>query len=424
VPLLRRVARLIWGDEVDRALRPVLGVGLAGSVAGSTLWTFVGIWAIREVGASSGQLAFAFLVGAALAGASGYLGGHLSDYLGRRPLILVGWGAMAVYVLGFPLVAGDVLTGLVWLSLAGLVGSLGSSVTQAMVADLVARDRHEAAYAAVRVANNLGVTLGPPTGGLLLLLGGWTALFLGASAFSAAALLLAARFLPRRGAYAPEGPPERGSFGVIRRDHAFLLFLVSGTLAYVVYVSFEVALPISLTDTHGVPAHLWGFLVVLNPLMVTLFQLRLTAAVAGVPPAPKLVAAMLLMGLPFLLLSVTAAVPVVALVILVFVIGEMLWVPTSQSIAAGMAPVDLRGAYMGAFGSTGAVGFALAPFVGLQIRGAAGDTAMWAFFAAVSVVAAFTGAIACRVALERVRRARASEAELPPGLPVEPAAFG
>jgi len=123
--------------------------------------------------------------------------------------------------------------------------------------------------------------------------------------------------------------------------------------------------------------------------------------VEHIGPAKKLVVAMLLMGLPFLLLSVSSAIPVVLVVIFIFVIGEMLWVPTSQSVIAGLAPADVRGAYMGAFGSTGAAGFALAPFIGLQIRAGGGDTAMWAFFAVASIVAAITGAIACRAALER-----------------------
>lgn len=399
--LIRRLARLIWGDDVDLALRPLLVVNLVGSIAGSTLFVFMGIWAINELGASNKALSFGFLVGACLAGASGYVGGHLSDHFGRRPIILVGWGGFPLYLLGFLFVGDNVLFGIAWLSVAGVLGALGGSVTQAMVADLVPSDHHERAYASVRVASNLGVTMGPPIGALLLLLGDWPALFGGAAVMSAVAFLVALRFLPRRGAYAPEGPPERGSLSVIRRDYAFLLFIVSGTLAYLVYVAYEVALPISLTDTHGYSDYAWGFFLVINPLAVTLLQLRLTRAVADVPAAPKLVVAMLLMGLPFLLLSASASIPVVLLVISVFVLGEMLWVPTSQAIVAAIAPADLRGAYMGAFGSTGAVGFALAPFLGLQIRGAFGDTAMWSFFAASSVVAAAVGAVACRIALGR-----------------------
>ena len=158
--LFRRVFRLVWGGEVDPALRPVLAVSFAGSIAGSAGWTFVGIWAIRELGASRSALGIAFLVGAALGAASGYLGGHLSDKFGRRPLILVGSGGGAVYWLGFILVDGNVQLGLAWVAAAGVLFSLGGSASQAMIADLVAPELHEAAYASQRVAANLGVTLG------------------------------------------------------------------------------------------------------------------------------------------------------------------------------------------------------------------------------------------------------------------------
>jgi MFS family permease len=79
----------------------------------------------------------------------------------------------------------------------------------------------------------------------------------------------------------------------------------------------------------------------------------------------------------------------------------MLWVPTSQSAVAGLAPSDLRGAYMGAFGATAAVGFALAPFIGLQVRKSFGDGAVWALEALLSLVAAGLGAVAIRIALGR-----------------------
>ena len=42
-----------------------------------------------------------------------------------------------------------------------------------------------------------------------------------------------------------ETPPERGSLGVIRRDHAFLVFMGSSILASMTYVGFETLLPIS-----------------------------------------------------------------------------------------------------------------------------------------------------------------------------------
>src|SRR3954452_4942357 len=98
--LFARIFRLVWGGDVDRALRPVLAVGLAGSIAGSALFPFLGIWAIKELHASQSALATTFLVGALLSGGVGYLGGHVSDHVGRRPLILIGWGFQALVPLG------------------------------------------------------------------------------------------------------------------------------------------------------------------------------------------------------------------------------------------------------------------------------------------------------------------------------------
>ncbi|MEJ7568780.1 MAG: MFS transporter [Gaiellaceae bacterium] len=391
-----RLFQLVWGGEIDRALRPVLAVALAGSIAGSSLFTFMGIWAIKELGASGRSLGATFLVGAILAAAGGYLGGHLSDHFGRRRLILAGWGGWVLYTPFFLLAGENLLLGLGLMAGVGVFGAIGGAADQAMVADLVPPEKHEAAYASVRVASNLGVTLGPPLGGLMILVGDWNGLFVGVSLLAAGAAALAYRFIPARGAYSPEAPPQRGSFGVIAHDRVFLVFLFSGMLAFLVYVAYEVALPISLTDTHGLSPTLWGFLVIINPALVTFFQLRLTRRVSGIPAAPKLVVAMLLMGFPFLLLSVSSAIPVIAFMITVFVVGEMLWVPTSQSVVAALAPEDVRGAYMGAFSSTAAAGFALAPFFGLQVRDAFGDDAMWGMFAAFSVLAAITGAAACR----------------------------
>lgn len=399
--LFARFFRLVWGSDVDRALRPVLAVSFVGSTAFSAGWSFVGIWAIKELGATSSQLGVAFLMAALIGIVTGYAAGHASDHVGRKPMILLGWIVLGLTFLAFAFVGDSVLAGLALMSGASVGGSIGGGADQAMVADLVPPERHEAAYASVRVASNLGVAFGPPIGGLLLIGRHWSFFFAGIATLCAVAIAVAVRFLPRRGAYTPTEPPTRGSLGVIRRDHAFLLFLLSGALAYLVYVAIETVLPVSATDTHGIAPSVWGFIVIINPLFVTLFQLRVTRWTSGVPAAPKLVTAMLLMGGSFLLLIVNGSIPMFVLVIVVFVIGEMLWVPTSQAIVAALAPEDVRGAYMGAFGSTAAVGFALGPFIAFQLRDVHGDNAAWLFFAGVSVLAAATGAAAVRGAARR-----------------------
>ena len=401
----RALVRLIWGDDLDRPLRPVLGVTLASSAAGSGLWSFMAIWAVEELGAKS-QLPYVYLVGAVLAGASGFLGGYLSDRIGRRRVILVGEASMAVYPLVLLALSSSTWAALVALTLAGVFGSLGGSVAQAMVADLVPPERHEAAYSSVRVAANLGVVIGPPLGGLVLILGSWSALFPTIAILSAFAWLVAWRYLPHRGEFSPEGPPERGSLATILADRAFLLFLGSAVFAWLVYVAYEVVLPVSLVDGFGYEPAAWGFIVWINPLLVTLLQTRLTRATSSYPVTPRLVVACLVMGLPYLLLVVSHSVLAVVVVVTVFVFGEMLWVPVSQSVVAKLAPQDLRGAYMGAFGSAPAIGFALAPLIGFQVRNVYGDDATWTLFALLGVVAAVLGGLA----LTAVRPRRDSSA--------------
>jgi predicted MFS family arabinose efflux permease len=396
VKLLGRLFSLVWGGDVDPALRPVLAVSLVGSIAGSSAYPFMGIWAIKHLHAPQSRLAFTYLIGAVLAGVMGYAAGHWSDRVGRRPLILAGWGFQAVVPLLLIGVGTHVYAGLTLLALLPVFGSLGGAADQAMVADLVAPERQEVAYASVRVASNLGVTIGPPLGGLLLIAGNWNHLWLGTLVLSLAGFGIALRYIPRGGAYAPSGPPERSSFGVIIRDSPFLLFMVASMLATMTYIATETLLPISVTTTHHLAPAAWGVLMILNPLAVTVFQLRLTRWTAAIPASLKLGIAMPLMGVPFLLLNVNGSVPVIALVIVLFVTGEMLWVPTSQAVVAALAPADIRGAYMGAFGGTWSVGWALTPFLGLQVRNAYGDATMWMCVAGVGVLAGITGLIAAR----------------------------
>src|SRR6476469_3215249 len=370
--LFARIFRLVWGGDVDRALRPVLAVGLTGSIAGSALFPFLGIWAIKELHASQSALATAFLVGAVLSGGIGYVGGHVSDHIGRRPLILVGWGFQALVPLGLLLVGSNKLAGLTLLALLPAFGALGGAADQAMVADLVAPERQEAAYASVRVAQNLGVTIGPPLGGLFLIGGNWNHLFLGVF------------------------PLGLHAASIAYRDNPFLLFMLSAVFATMTYDATDTLLPISATTTHNLAPAEWGVLMVVNPLLVTVFQLRVTRWTARIPSSVKLGVAMPMMGVPFLLLNVNGSAPVIALVIFIFVIGEMLWVPTSQAVVAALAPPDIRGAYMGAYGSTWSVGWALTPFLGLQVRSAYGDATMWMCVAAVGVVAGVLGLVAAR----------------------------
>jgi predicted MFS family arabinose efflux permease len=189
---------------------------------------------------------------------------------------------------------------------------------------------------------------------------------------------------------------EPGSLRAVLRNRPFSLLLLSTLLAFTDYCGFETVLPVLAVSAYGLAPSTWGLLVIISPALVVLAQLRLTRAAARVAPAPRLAGATLLMGLPFLALLASSHVAVIAAVIVVFVVGEMVWMPTSQAIAAELAPPQSRGTYFGALAAMTGPAWTLAPFFAFQLRGHAGVGSVWLFFAAIAVTAAAAGAAAVR----------------------------
>jgi predicted MFS family arabinose efflux permease len=390
------IARLLALDDVPRPLIPLLAVDALGSIAFSTFFVYIAIWGKERLNATDTQLGIAFVLAAAASALAATLGGALSDRIGRKPLVVLGWSVSGLAALVALAVGEHTLLGLAAYVLFSGMAAIGHGADTALVADLVPPEARERSFAAVRMTGNLGGVIGPAIGGGLLALAGWNALFVAATTLGVTATLIAARYLPSGGAYTPERR-ERGALRVLLVDGRFAAFWLVSVVQYVVYAMYETLLPISLTQSHGFSAASWGLLSGINPLFVVLFQLRVTrwsARSTGV--AVRLAVATLLMGLPFLLLDVSAAVPVVVLLIVVFVIGEMLWVPTGQAVAERMSPAAMRGAYLGAFTATGAVGMGIGPLAGLQVRERAGDDAVWTFVAILSVAAALAALLIVR----------------------------
>ncbi len=397
VRLLERPERLIFAGSIDPALRPVIAIKLLATSAASMLFTYVSIWAIERLHSGQTMLGAAWMIGAIAGFVSGYLGGHLSDRVGRRRIVLVSHAGTAIQGLLYLAAGGSAWLGLSAFVLAGIVHQASSGADDALIADLVAPEGRPEAYAATRVAQNLGAAIGPAIGGILLHVG-WNGFFAVSALLSALSFLVAYRFLPATGRFTPEAAPERSSLAVIRADAGFRWLLVAGSLAFVVYTAYETLLPVSATQTHHLPKSLWGILLVINPLAVTFFQVRLSRRTATLPPLRVMTAALTCMGLPFLLLQLSGSTLVVALILVVFVIGEMLWVPTVMAVVSTMAPEDVRGAYLGAYGATSAVGFALGPIGGFALREHFGDGVMWVAVAAV----AFLGVAVFAVAFDRI----------------------
>jgi MFS family permease len=205
-----------------------------------------------------------------------------------------------------------------------------------------------------------------------------------------------ARFLPATGGWARRGQPPIGSLRLVLRDRPFVFLLVSTLLGFFVYCGFETVLPVVAVSSYGLSASSWGLLVVISPLLVVLFQLRLTRLASRIPVALRLASALLIMSLPFLALVASAQVAVIAAVIVGFDVGEMLWMPTSQAVAAQLAPARMRGSYFGVLSAMTGPAWTLAPLIALQMRAHIGLSSVWILFAAIGLAAAAAGVVAIR----------------------------
>jgi MFS family permease len=102
------------------------------------------------------------------------------------------------------------------------------------------------------------------------------------------------------------------------------------------------------------------------------------------------------MGAPFLVLIFSSALIVIAILLVLYTTGEVIWAPVAQSLAAERAPAGQQGAYMGTFAATLPVGLTIGPMIGLQARSVWGDGAMWITNGVFTVAAAVVYALANR----------------------------
>src|SRR5436309_1250614 len=391
--------RAALGGGVERRILPVAGVTFIYSASFSTFWVYVGVYAVKGLHWPASRVGLLFLFSAPVAAVANYLSGRVSDRVGRRRPIVASFLASAANVAALSLLGHRTAIAFALIVLQGVIGAPAYSLDRVLVADLVLEpEGRENAFATVRVAGNLGAFGGPPLAALLIFLGGWTAFPTGISALGIVGAVLAIAFLPATGGQLQPGQEGVGSLRIVFRDRPFALLLLSTLLAFTDYCGFETVLPVIAVTAYGLAPSTWGLLVVISPLLVVFCQLRLTRAAACLPAARRLGTAILLMGLPFLALIASGGVAVIAGVIVAFVFGEMLWMPTSQSVAARFAPAAARGTYFGALAAMTGPAWTLAPFVALQLRAHAGIDSVWILFAAVAVAGAAAGVAAVRAA--------------------------
>ncbi|MEH1017001.1 MFS transporter [Micromonospora sp. CPCC 206060] len=393
------IVERVVGDQIPGPLRPILTSILVNFTALGLFGIFFGPWLTTELHASAGTAALAYLVAGIGGVTGGYLGGRASDRFGPRPVIAAGATVQTVACLALLIPGLGVPAAATLLVVVTFAQPVRGVAQRAALVRAAAVDRREAAFAGYRLVVNLGALAGPLAGAVLLQ-ADWWALHLGLAVLFGCSLLLGVRVDPGRPVVDGSARPAGG--GAALRDLRLWVVLFATTAAWTVMYTYELVLPIVLTQSHGISPATWGLLYGLGPAMVVLLQMRVTRWLAPVPAVVRLVAGVVLMGAAFLVLLGTVDVTALLVLILLFMLGDLVWGPASEDVAVAIAPAGRQGTYLGVVTASIWLGGALAPGIGLPVRERYGESVLWI---GVAVLAAVAGVAYATIG----RRTRASQ---------------
>lgn len=146
-------------------------------------------------------------------------------------------------------------------------------------------------------------------------------------------------------------------------NRRFLLFLLATMAIAFVYLQYLAAFPLQIRAL-GLSDNVYGLLISLNGLAIVVLQLPLTVLIQRFPRKVLLAAGFLLTGLGFSLIAFVAGVPLLALTVIIWTLGEMIYSPVSPAYVADLAPSHLRGRYQGMWDMVWGIGFIIAPLLG------------------------------------------------------------
>lgn len=303
------------------------------------------------------------------------LDGAITDRFGRKPAMVTG----ICFVVG--LYTTLAFAGVVWqiaiaISLEAAFGwALFLTGSNAMVADLVPMKRRAEAYGITRVALHIGMVLGPLIGAVLIARDPtYRLMFLmGAGIMAFFVVLVLVAFRETRPPEAKTGASMSATlkgYGTVLHDRRFLAFCAIAVLPLFVFGQIWSVLPVMLRNAHDVSPRTWGFLIAFYALSVVIFQYPVIRALRGRDHIKVMAVASLLVGLGMAGAVLVPWGPLTFVCMFLLGQGVLLLIPISSSIAAAMAPIELRGRYMGAWVLAQEAGYALGPtFGGMAMDG-------------------------------------------------------
>ncbi|OQY27340.1 MAG: hypothetical protein DRH15_13790 [Deltaproteobacteria bacterium] len=341
-------------DEFPRTFWTLIAATFIDRIGGFLLFPFFALYITQKFGVGMTQVGVLFTIFSIGSIFGGLLGGAMTDKFGRRTMLLFGLVVSGTSSILMGLV-NDLTVFYTLAGFMGIIGSAGGPAQQAMVADLLPREKQAEGFGIIRVVMNLAATIGPAIGGLLAAQS-FMLLFVADAVSSLITAVIVYFVIPETMPQkADDGREETitqtiGGYKTILKDWVYMAFLGVSMLMVLVYMQMNSTLSVFLRDVHGFPAQQFGWLLSMNAAMVVAFQFWVTRKISKYSPMKLMALGTFFYGIGFGIYGFVSAIPMFFVAMAIITIGEMITSPIGQALVAQFAPEDKRGRYMAAFG--------------------------------------------------------------------------
>lgn len=397
--LKRDTAMLQHFEEIYRKFPPrfwiVVVAFFIDSVGGTLLFPFFSLYITGRFGVGMTQAGIVLAMFSIFGIFGNMAGGALTDRFGRRKLILFGLVFSALSTLSLGLVNSMAML-YPLAAFIGLLSDVSGPAHQAMMADILTEQQRQEGFGLMRVVRNLAWIIGPSIGGFIASRS-FLLLFVIDAVVSCIVAFIFYKFMPEtKPAHHDESqtrPHESiwktiAGYGVVIRDLAFMAFIFAAILMGAVYQQMYNSLSVFLRDNHNIDPQGYGFLMTTSAITVILFQFWVSRRIKHRPPFAVMAAGTLFYMFGFSMFGFVSAYGLFMSAIVVITIGEMLIMPTSQTLAANFAPEEMRGRYMAIFGLTWLLPATFAPMAAGLILDNLNPNLLWYMGGAMCAVSA------------------------------------
>lgn len=370
----------------------LLFAGMFISVLGmSMIWPFLMIYAKNKLALPMSQVASLMTVNAATALFFSFIAGTIIDRFGRKWTMVFSLFANGTGFLLFN--HADTLTAFALImALRGAVNPLYQIGADAMLADLIEPEKRADAYALTRMSKNAAIALGPAIGGFLADISYSITFYFAAAGLAVFAILIAVMAVETRPtekpAIVPAVEPFAG-YGRIFRDRPFMGMVIGFTLTQICSTLVWVLLGVYVTENFGLSESAYGFIPMTNALIVVAFQVSVTNRSKNYPPLWVMTIGTFLYAMAVSSVALGTGFWGFWLSMVILTSGELLLVPTATAVAANLAPIDMRGRYMGFYSLSWQVAAGIGPLIGGILNDSISPQSIWYGGGVIGLIATF-----------------------------------